>query len=104
MATKKTVIPPVVSTGDVGKDEEPKTKAVKKVATKKSEASTLNQVLGEIEITIRELTQALTATKPSKHRSVGSTFKPTPEQQMIQKELAEAKKRYDQVLKLIANG
>ena len=107
MATKsKVTVPPVIKVG--GSDEDTATKSTTKRSevTHKStkEAETLTQVLARTEETIQELTRMLAETEDSKHLGVGGMPKLTPKQQVIQKELDEARGRYKAVLKMISEG
>ena len=81
-------------------------------ATKRSEvvhksektASNLYEVLSKTEDTIQELTRMLVDSEDSTHMGVGEMPKFTPKQQAIQKELAEARRRYDMLFQAISNG
>ncbi|MBN1521562.1 MAG: hypothetical protein JW928_03435 [Candidatus Aureabacteria bacterium] len=64
----------------------------------------LIQLLGEIEITIRELTLILVDLTPSRHIGAGGKEKPTAKQLEIKKQIEAAQKRYNAVLKLLMKG
>ena len=55
------------------------------------------------EQTIQELTRMLAESEDSTHLGVGGMPKLTPKQQAIQKELAEARRRYDMLFQAISN-
>ena len=105
MATKsKVTVPPVIKIGGSDESETTKNPTKRSEITHKTakEAETLTQVLARIEETIQELTRMLAETEDSRHLGVGGMPKLTPKQQAIQKELEEARSRYKEILRLIA--
>ena len=106
MATKpKVTVPPVITAG--GKSSSSTATATKRsevIHKSEKDASNLYQVLGKTEETIQELTRMLAESEDSTHLGVGGMPKLTPKQQAIQKELAEARRRYDAILQMISNG
>ena len=107
MATKtKTIVPTIIKVGGT-KEEESATKKTTSSTTKKSTekpAENLSQVLAKTEETIQELTRMLAETEDSNHLGVRGMPKLTPKQQAIQKELDEARGRYKEILRLMAEG
>ena len=105
MATKsKLTVPPVIKVGGSDESETTKNTTKRSEVTHKStkEAETLTQVLARTEETIQELTRMLAESEDSKHLGVRGMPKLTPKQQVIQKELEEARARYKAVLKMMA--
>ena len=106
MATKsKVTVPPVIKVG-AKKTDETKATTKRSEITHKSDkdASTLYQVLAKTEETIQELTRMFAECEDSTHLGVGGMPKLTPKQQAIQKELDEARRRYDMLFQAISNG
>lgn len=64
----------------------------------------LHEVLGQTEKTIQELSRYLAELPQSARRGVGGQLSLTTKEKLIIKELEEARKRADRILKLIENS
>ena len=106
MATKsKVTVPPIVKVGAKKADEtQPTTKRSEITHKSDKDATNLYQVLSKTEETIQELTRMFAECEDSTHIGVGGMPKLTPKQQAIQKELDEARRRYDMIFQTISNG
>lgn len=97
----KVVVRQPISVGKNNKKKPTKTRrsVVQHKTAKKVDV--LPQVLASIEETIQELNRMLAESEDSKHRGVGGMTKLTTKQQAIIRQLEQAEKRYDGILKLI---
>ena len=80
---------------------EKKTTITYKTTPKPAEG--LAQVLAETERTIQELTRMFADSASSKHIGAGGKLKLTPQQEAIQKQLADAQARHERILKILEN-
>lgn len=106
MATKaKTTVPPVIkvggSEGAAAAAATPKTKRSEVVHKSSKDAASLYQVLAKTEETIQELTRMFAECEDSRHLGTRGLPRLTTKQEAIKKELEEARRRYDAVLRMM---
>lgn len=98
---EKVVVPPVISTKKKTGKTKPKSTRSTVVHKSSKPSENLYQVLSATEGTIQEITRLLSETGDSRHKGVRGLPKLTLKQQILQKQLDHANKRYNEILRLI---